>query len=254
VNDGLLLIVFLTAMALMALYKTFLKPKLKGIYGESIVALQLSQLSSKKYKILNDVLIQNDVRSSQIDHIVVSNYGVFVIETKNFSGWIFGNEHSNNWTKTLYKKKYHFRNPILQAWGHITTLKAVLSDCHHTPYFPIVVFTGNSTLRNIKANVPVVKTGGLIRHIKNESNTEHLSNEAVDQIYNKLVRLNKTDKASRKFHIRKAKSYHGRDVKSRTCPGCGSNLIEKTAKKGFSAGKQFLGCSNYPICRFAKSM
>lgn len=88
-------------------------PSIKGSVGEFHVAVRLKFLNAENYKVLNDVLLKNKSgRTSQIDHVIVSPYGIFVIETKNYKGWIFGNEKSENWTQVIYKKKYLFKNPV----------------------------------------------------------------------------------------------------------------------------------------------
>ena len=80
--------------------------KIKGWYGEKNVSNKLSYLDPQKYVTLNDILIKNDKgSSSQIDHLVISIYGIFVIETKNYKGWIFGNEKSEKWLQVIYKEK-----------------------------------------------------------------------------------------------------------------------------------------------------
>lgn len=246
-NKETLNIILFGIVVLLAIILKYLKPKIKGKYGEAKISLKLKRLSSKKYKVINDVLIRNLSRSSQIDHIVISNYGVFVIESKHYKGWIFGHESSSYWTQTLYKKKYKFRNPILQNWGHINTLKTVLSEFLFIPYYPIVVFTGNAKLKKITSEVPVIEANKLIRYISKYSTTEYISNEDVDQIYQKLVHLNNRDKVSRKSHVRKAKTAQRRNVKSLTCPRCGGRLSIKHGKYGM-----FYGCSNFPRCNYTK--
>ena len=82
---------------------------------------------------------------TQIDHVVVSKYGVFVIETKNYSGWIFGSEKQKNWTQTIYKKKTRFYNPILQNNTHIKALQYFL-DMSMTMH-SIIVFSDAATLK-----------------------------------------------------------------------------------------------------------
>jgi len=79
-----LIIILLGAVVLIALILNILKPKIKGKYGEMKVSWQLNRLYYKKYKVINNILLRNNSRSSQIDHIVISVYGVFVIETRNF--------------------------------------------------------------------------------------------------------------------------------------------------------------------------
>lgn len=84
----------------------FRSPRVKGKIGEFNVYSRLNFLNQAEYKILNNVLIYTkDGRSVQIDHIIVSVYGIFVIETKNYKGWIFGNENSENWMQVIYKEK-----------------------------------------------------------------------------------------------------------------------------------------------------
>lgn len=98
-------------------------PSVKGFFGEISIRILLKFLNKDKYLIINDVLIPtNNGTTAQIDHIVVSIYGIFVIETKNYNGWIFGSENSKNWTQVIYKTKNHFYNPIMQNKGHIKAL------------------------------------------------------------------------------------------------------------------------------------
>lgn len=68
----------------------------------------------KDYIVINNLKLNTKGTISQIDHLVVSNYGIFVIETKNYKGWILGNEDSQNWTQVIYKYKNKFYNPVLQ--------------------------------------------------------------------------------------------------------------------------------------------
>ena len=61
----------------------------KGKLGERSVSKRLKRLDNNKYKVINDVILKTSRGTSQIDHLVVSNYGIFVIENKNFSGNIW---------------------------------------------------------------------------------------------------------------------------------------------------------------------
>src|SRR5450631_2320313 len=71
-------------------------PKIKGAIGEKSVAFFLSGLDKTKYKLINNIMLQVGNKTTQIDHVIVSNYGIFVIETKNYKGWIVGNEFDDN--------------------------------------------------------------------------------------------------------------------------------------------------------------
>ena len=79
----------------------------KGAMGEKRVAHILKKLPEDRYKVINNLLIQNNGYTTQIDHIVVSVYGIFVIETKTYQGWIYGGENSDYWTQNIYGNKYH---------------------------------------------------------------------------------------------------------------------------------------------------
>ena len=85
----------------------------KGKYSEKLVHKKMLQLSDE-YTIFNNLLFESNGRSTQIDHIVVSPYGVFVIETKGYKGWILGGENSEYWTQVIFKSKHQFYNPIKQ--------------------------------------------------------------------------------------------------------------------------------------------
>jgi len=127
-------------------------PRLHGIIGERSVASFLYALDSKKYLVINDLMIENEGKTSRIDHVVISNYGIFVIETKNYNGWILGDEPSSYWTQAIYKRKEKLYNPIKQNYGHVQALKNILRDFPNIVYYPIVVFTKRSTLK-ITANL-----------------------------------------------------------------------------------------------------
>ena len=94
----------------------------KGKYSERLVHKKMLQLSDE-YTIFNNLLFESNGRSTQIDHIVVSPYGVFVIETKGYKGWILGGENSEYWTQVIYKSKHKFYNPIKQNEGHVRFLR-----------------------------------------------------------------------------------------------------------------------------------
>ena len=109
------IIILLILLVLQAAIR-ILKPKINGIIGEKVVASKLSKLPEQQYKILNDIMLRTNYGTTQIDHIVISVYGIFVIETKNYKGWITGTEYGEYWTKNMYGKKYTFRNPIKQNY------------------------------------------------------------------------------------------------------------------------------------------
>lgn len=118
-----------------------------GRRGEKNVADILSGLPNRKYIVLNDLLLRNGDRLSQIDHVVVSVYGIFVIETKSHAGRIHGRATRENWTQNLAGVKNRIYNPLRQNEGHIRCLRRILDDDGFLKYHSIVVFTRSASLR-----------------------------------------------------------------------------------------------------------
>ena len=224
------------------------KHKIKGFIGERLVANTLRKLPVNEYKVFNNISLKTDRGSSQIDHVVVSKYGIFVMETKRYSGWIHGNEKSQYWTQSIYKKKKKFRNPIKQNWSHIFALKQSLSFYKDLKYHNIVVFTGNGKLKNITSKTPVVYHRQLIRTIKANSESVVLDDKHLNSIVVKLSQLAAEDRGIRKKHIGETKKHVSesrKKIKQLICPRCNGSLIVRKGRYG-----KFYGCSNYPKCRF----
>ena len=136
-----------------------LTPEDIGNIGEARTARFLEKLPADDYTILHDLMIaDSNGRTTQIDHIVVSRYGVFVIETKCFKGWVFGDEKSRVWTQSLSvggrwfsdTEKHTFQNPIRQNWRHIYVLAERL-NLPKRLFRNVVVFAGDA---EIKTEVP----------------------------------------------------------------------------------------------------
>ena len=108
----------------------FFKPFLKGKLGEFAVSTHVKlYLDKQNYSLLNDcTLLDEQNQTTQIDHILLSPFGIFVIETKNYKGWIFGSERQKNWTQKIYKKSYKFQNLLHQNYKHQKVLEYVLAD------------------------------------------------------------------------------------------------------------------------------
>lgn len=120
---------FILIAILLGIFKAFL-PMIKGKFGELAVNVHVKlYLKDPKYILLNDLTLPDwQGSTTQIDHILLSPNGIFVIETKNYKGWIFGGERQKMWTQKIYKKSYRFQNPIHQNYKHMKVLESVLSD------------------------------------------------------------------------------------------------------------------------------
>jgi restriction system protein len=98
-------------------------------------------LDPKVYHVFDKVLLKT-VPSTQIDHIIVSNYGIFVVETKYRTGWIFGKRYEPRWTQVLFYGKYQFQNPLHQNYLHTKSISEVIG-VDHNKIHSVVVFRGN---------------------------------------------------------------------------------------------------------------
>lgn len=238
----------LTSIIIISIILKINSPRIKGIIGEFNVNTRLKFLGNE-YIVLKDILIKSSNNStSQIDEIILSEYGIFVIETKNYKGWIFGKEKSENWTQIIFKERYNFRNPVKQNWSHIYALRNILSNFPNIKYFPIVVFTGDVTLKEIESSIPVIYDNQINNTIKNLSSEKCISLKELKQIKSILESSEIKEKVIRKEHIKTIKRKIINDKLKKEnliCPKCNGELRLRDGKYN-----KFYGCSNFPKCRF----
>ena len=134
----LLIVAIVLCLALKLFLAWYFSPTQKGIRGERRVAQRLRDGLPSEYIILNDLYLPlPGGTTTQIDHVVVSQFGIFVVETKTYSGWIFADANSKYWTQILYQERNRFQNPLRQNYRHIYTLSNLLKL--HKQYFHNVV-------------------------------------------------------------------------------------------------------------------
>jgi len=143
-------------------------PWFKGWIGElQINLITKFFLSKDTYHLIKNVTIPVDGGTTQIDHVIVSRFGVFVVETKNLRGWIFGKEGDAYWTQKLYRHSEKFQNPLRQNYKHTKTLSEILGiseDKMHS----VVVFTGDSSFKTDMSE-NVTNPRGYIRYIRSQT-------------------------------------------------------------------------------------
>lgn len=232
---------FFIAVIVISIMKT---PWFKGIMGEFIVNILANIfLSKNEYHLIKNVTLPTDEGTTQIDHIIVSLYGIFVVETKNMKGWIFGNEKQRTWTQKIFKHTNKFQNPLFQNYKHVKTLQSLLGLTDRE-VFSLVVFVGESTF---KTKMPPNVTYGLgyIRYIKSKL-VPVFTTGKMEEFIQKIEsgRLKPSMKIN-KEHVKNLKERH----EGNSCPKCGNEMILRTAQKGVNAGNTFWGCSQYPKCR-----
>jgi len=222
--------------------------KNKGVAGEKEVALALKKLPSAEYMVLNDLMFKNGGKTVQIDHVIVSVHGIFVLETKAYTGIISGGEFSQAWTQNIYGNKYELLNPILQNNGHVNCLKHMLSDYGGLLLVPVVVFAGDAQLNVACNSSVVVYLRDLLPAIKRYYEVA-IEPDTVSAIVHTLLENNITDRKIRKQHTQYARESIKRGRLSKYCPLCGSPLVERKGEFG-----SFIGCSNYPKCKYTRKV
>lgn len=113
----------------------------------------LKYCKNKKAYILNNITLRlNDGSTTQIDHILISTKGIFVIETKHYKGWILANAKSKLWTQCVYHYKNQFQNPIFQNYRHVKAIQNIFPFLKTQYIYNIVVFSGKATFKTKKPN------------------------------------------------------------------------------------------------------
>lgn len=110
-----------------------------------------SNFPAPDYHLLNNVTLRLEDGTTQIDHVLVSRFGVFVIETKDYKGWIFANPRHANWTQVIFRQKFQFQNPIFQNLRHVRAVQASLDFLPPRAIRSAVVFTGDA---EFKTSIP----------------------------------------------------------------------------------------------------
>ena len=224
-----------------------IEAKLKGSIGERKVARALRSLHKDEYRVLNNIMLNTSYGTTQIDHVVVSIYGIFVIETKNYKGWIVGSEYSDTWTQNLYGDMYTLKNPFHQNYGHVKALQQLL-DIPEDFFISIVAFSTRATIK-VKAKQNLIYFSELKRTIKGYSEPR-IAQESLDELVNIITAANIDSKENRKVHIQNIhEKIEEKEelVEQGICPKCGGKLVAREGKYG-----AFLGCSNYPKCKFTR--
>ncbi len=181
-----------------------------GAQGEYRIYKYLRQYEKSGCKFLFNVYLPKNDETTEADVLLISPQGIYVFESKNYSGWIFGNERYKMWTQTLPQgkgkkaKKEKFLNPIMQNKLHMRCLAEYLQD--DIPMYSIIVFSERCELKKIELNaqsdVKVIKrnqTNKLIRTY--ESGERKISDDKINEIYNKLYPLTQYDDDFKQKHI-----------------------------------------------------
>lgn len=164
--------------------KVSCSPEVKGKVGEMIVANYLSQLPANEYHVFNDVLLEIGNTSCQIDHVVISKCGIFVIETKNYGGTVYGNEYDNYWKQYLGDTRNKFYSPLKQNRRHIQVLEQCIG-CSQDSFVPMVVFSRNCYLK-VNTTSPVLYADTMLDMIRDHKESI-ISENDIKKIEERII-------------------------------------------------------------------
>ena len=226
----------------------------KGHYGEYLTeyALGHDNLPGRLEMYSNVLVPRKGVTStSEIDVLMLHEKGIFLFESKNYSGWIFGSEKQQNWTVSLKGgRKEHFYNPIKQNAAHVRALAKWL-DQLESVFRSYIVFSERCELKKVPDDTElfcVLRRQNLVRMMKKDLALRSVlfDEKVFEEIKRQLDSLSEAStKEARKEHIEEAKKVAAGVV----CPRCGADLVERQRK---SDGHTFIACSAFPKCRYAR--
>lgn len=220
----------------------------KGAYAEERVTRKLSRLP-EEYHVFNDVYILNGNRSVQIDHVVISPYGLFVIETKNYKGWIYGSANSEHWTQNIYGNKYQLYNPTRQNASHVSALCKLFSITRDKT-IPMIVFAGSATIQ-CSADCYVIYLSQLNQTIARHRSMLFSDKEVlwmVKRLSESLI-TGKNIKYEHAYKVQQQVAEKELMEANGICPRCHGQIVVREGKYG-----RFLGCSNYPKCKYTSNL
>lgn len=248
----------------------------KGRLGEFYTYKYLKSLAGYKRYLFNLYIPKNNGETTELDVVLLHESGIYVFESKNYSGWIFGTESQQYWTQTLptgrgKSQKNQFYNPVLQNKGHLKWVQTFLAD-PNLPFYSYIVFSDRCTLKDVTLTNEkhyVVNRYNLFSAVQQNIAKAgiQLSSDKIDELFEKLYPLTRTNEAEKIAHIKSIQqrskenfsqnifaSMATPNVENLLCPRCGGRLVMRIASKGTRQGIRFWGCSNYPKCRYIENL
>ncbi len=225
----LILLIIIIVGIIIFIKKTLPKIKQKKLMKK--INKTISKLPKDKYIIMDNLLLKYKDYTHQIDYLILSRYGIFVIEMKNYSGTIIGDEYKDNWLNIMGKKKHYFLNPIYQNHGHIKVLES-LFKLNGDIYRPIVCFSDKVDIQ-VTSKKDIVDLDNLVNCIEKYKKVVNYYN--IDELKEIIDNLDLHKKS-------------GKTSDNMTCPKCGNRLVVRNGEYG-----EFLGCSNYPNCKYTRN-
>ncbi|KLU60277.1 DNA topoisomerase 1 [Peptococcaceae bacterium CEB3] len=228
---------------------SILNYKNKGQWGEYLTTFALNHDNLTGHlRTMCNLYIPDKEKTTEIDVLMIHEKGFFVFESKNYSGWIFGDADAEKWTQCLpNKEKHQFYNPIQQNKTHIRALADFL-QLPEKAFFSYIIFSERCELKSVPADTEaytIVRRHRLLKTLRADLKTRNscYTKEQVDDFVNKLESTTHVSDEEKRQHIQAIKDRTEGDV----CPYCGEKLVLRQGKYG-----SFYGCSTYPKCKFIR--
>lgn len=239
----------------------------KGAFGEYKIGECLEKIEGYKKLMFNLYIPAESGKTTELDVLMIHESGIYLFESKNYSGWIFGSEDRKEWVQSFQAgKKEYFFNPIMQNNIHMKWLQNFIED-RNLSFYSYIVFGNGCELKNVTTttgNHAVVCLCQLYKSICSNAKfyKNCLTQEQVKGIYEKLLPCIKVDESKKEKHIEDIKEkyyFSAEDIENynsrgEKCPFCGRKLVIRTATKGSYFGKHFIACSGYPKCRYTQNI
>lgn len=184
----------------------------KGLYGEFLTFWNLEKLDGNNHLLTNIYIPKEDGTTTEIDLIMINPTGIYVFESKNYSGWIYGDEKNKNWTQTLNggREKNKFFNPVWQNKAHISALNKFLNEVNSKSFYSYIVFSDRCELKKVNltsSSVTIMKRQNLLVRLKRDLNERSavLSDQQITRIYERLKNRALADGTVKEQHIKNIK-------------------------------------------------
>lgn len=222
----------------------------KGQFGEYLIEYAITSPSIPgNFFVFHSLYVPYRGKYAEIDLVMLHEQGIFVFESKNYSGRIFGNEADLYWTQCLSNgEKYRFYNPIRQNLNHIKALSSFLQlPLHH--FYSCIVFSEHCILQAIPLfsdEYAILQRADIVKWLQGNLQTRQIlySHQKLSELAQLLSTVAEVDEDIKQSHVNQIVAQRMGLV----CPYCGSPLVLRHGKYG-----DFWGCSSYPKCQFTRN-
>ena len=187
----------------------------EGLLGEFSIYKALQTLEGPQKFLFNLYLPKWNGGTTELDVVLLHESGIYVFESKNYGGWIFGSEGQKYWTQTLpvgrrKSQKHRFYNPILQNEGHLDVLYKFLRPTQllngPPPYYSYIVFSNRCVLKDVprkSKNHYILYLGELLFAVQERTAEAgaRLTAAEIELLYERLEPYSHADETVKQAHI-----------------------------------------------------